>query len=109
MKSLADIANIIDLVVKIASSFSEVQKVIVFGSYARGEANIQSDVDVAVVHEEGVRSSLRRDFKKEFSKFYEGVIEVQFTYLSEEAYEKDNHVLNVARSVREEGVVLWSR
>jgi len=109
MKSSLDVGEITDLIINIAPSFSEVLKVILFGSYARGEANIQSDVDVAIVHENDIVSSFSRALKSKFNKVYDGDIDVQFTYLSQINYEEDNHILNVAKSVREEGITLWSR
>jgi len=109
MKTLDDIKDVLNTVIESISVHPGVKKILLFGSYARGEANIQSDVDIAIVHLDSVPASFSKELKRRFYSLYDGDIEVQFTYLSESAFIGDEHILNVARSVREEGVCLWPK
>lgn len=43
--------NIIDDIISIARQDFSIVKLYLFGSYARGEATVFSDVDIAVIHE----------------------------------------------------------
>lgn len=40
-----------------AGAFPAIRKVVLFGSYARGEANASSDIDLRIVYDEGSRFS----------------------------------------------------
>ena len=106
-KDFKEIKDICHLVVSVLSSDSDVKEIFLFGSYARGDANIQSDIDIAIIHNEHVSSSFFPKLRQEFLRAYNDDIHVQFSYLTESAYLTDNHILNIAKTVREEGISLW--
>lgn len=68
---------------------SDVKKVILFGSWAKGTASIKSDIDLAVIFEEEIRSEMEitRSIKKLEQKFRK---EIQAHYFTEKSFNAGN-------------------
>jgi len=76
-----------------------------FGSYARGEATIFSDVDIAVIHND-VHEINRVALNEVASRADE---DVQFTYIQADVFDTDDHPLHVSSSIKREGICLWQK
>lgn len=86
-----------------AKEFASISKVILFGSYARGEANEQSDIDLRVVYDKGGDFTLMR--LAAFAHQIEKSTGKQVDVVSKRVI--DNDALRTA--IEEEGLVLYER
>jgi len=95
---------------QIAKEFSP-QKIILFGSYARKEANEQSDLDLFIMLENEPDRSLKKQILKTLRlKFFDLNFPIDIIINSKERYEKfKNYVGTVFYDICKEGVVLWTR
>jgi predicted nucleotidyltransferase len=93
---------------KIAERFRP-QRVVLFGSYARGEATEDSDVDLLVVMERpGPRGKRSAPIIRMLAEEY--ALPVDVVVRSSEAIERWEDVANsVSRRILEEGIVLYER
>ena len=72
LETLAPTQEKVDLAVKAAVDIAQPSRVIVFGSWARGEAEWDSDVDLAVVVRDSAESQLteiRRNLRRRLDQF----------------------------------------
>ncbi len=88
---------------KILEKFKDLDaKVIVFGSVARGDSRIDSDIDIAIVTDKKevkeIAESLADDILFKFNKV------VSITYFSEKEFEKEKDPL--IKVIKKEGVVI---
>jgi len=97
--------EVVDEIIAVASKDDAVMEVYIFGSYARGEATIFSDVDIAVIH--GENCEVNRAALNEVVSHCEE--DVQFTYVDSDVFHSDDHPLHVSSSIKREGVLLWRR
>ena len=91
------------------STLDGVCKVVLFGSFARNQQTISSDVDIAVIHNGDSPNALRRYLLQGLYDVYPSQEDIQFTTLQEHVYETDTHPLNVSSSILKEGVILWQK
>ena len=99
---ILSISEITSAVSQAASRFPGIKKVILFGSYARGEAAPESDIDLRVEYEEGQLSLFQ------LSAFSEEVREL--TGKSVDIVSKhDLGDCQLARAIDEEGLMLYER
>jgi predicted nucleotidyltransferase len=82
------------------------KRLILFGSYARGEARLDSDVDLLVVLGGPVRSyeEAKRTSRIATKAAAVGGIPLSFVHVSEEAFAENRHLL--VESVKDEGIDL---
>jgi len=86
---------------------SHLEKVVLFGSYARGEATLRSDVDIALVFAEGTEVNPRdRAFIREELETLVDPVEINLFTTCKSQLDTDNK-LNANYWIREEGYVLW--
>jgi len=94
------------------STIDQLEKIILFGSFAREQQTITSDIDIALIFKAPIsreaRSKCRR-FIGEFEESHAFAYDIQPTYISLDNYLNDKHPLNVSSSIRKEGHVLWQR
>ncbi|MCL2223635.1 MAG: nucleotidyltransferase domain-containing protein [Defluviitaleaceae bacterium] len=107
MCSQAEMIKQLQPVVDGISVLDGVEKIILFGSFAKNRQSITSDVDIAVVCSSDDTKSLRTSISLSINDLYKGDFDIQPTYISCENYFNDEHVLNVSGSIRKEGVILW--
>ena len=104
-----EIIELLQSAVKGISSLNGVGKIILFGSFAKNQQTITSDVDIAVVYTCDSAQDLRNTITLGLYEWYNGDVDIQITYIPNEAYMNDKHELNVAGSVRKDGIVLWQQ
>jgi len=97
--------NLFSDIITAAQKDAHIQKLYVFGSYARGESTIFSDVDIAVIHC-SVQGINRAALNEATAKYDD---DVQFTYIEADVFDSDNHPLHVSSSIKREGQILWER
>ena len=93
--------QIIDTITKHIGRYPHVEKVVLFGSRARGDEEDRSDIDIAVVGSEITRS--------EWLEMREYVEEKARTLLSIELVRLDDASEKLKEIVQGEGVVLYER
>ena len=89
-----------------------VEKLILFGSFARGTQTITSDVDLAIIFIGKLTNNARATFREIISNFEEKhnfEYDIQPTYVTLDNYLTDEHLLNVSSSIRKDGIVLWQK
>ena len=91
---------------------NKLSKVIVYGSYARGDYNASSDIDVMVLvkmSDEEIRAVKNEIYDIAFDIELSTGIEISPVIKNEEQYEYWVDTLPFYRNVREEGVVISER
>jgi predicted nucleotidyltransferase len=97
-----------DIVQKIPSVYSLINKIILYGSRARGDFLEDSDIDILFVTDYSIPRVLKfeiYDMLYEFEVEYGVIISVIF--VSKEVFE--TRTTSFIRQVQREGVILWSR
>jgi predicted nucleotidyltransferase len=97
--------EVVEKIVSVAKNDEAILELFIFGSYARGEETIFSDVDIAVIH--GESGEINRAALNEATAQHDE--DVQFTYIKTDVFYSDDHPLHVSSSVQREGVRLWQR
>lgn len=98
----------IDALVRRIVARIQPQKVILFGSYAKGTATIKSDLDVFVIQETVLPPIKRADVLKHL--FSNALIPVDVhIYTPEEVEEYDKEVYSFVNSVLKSGKIVFDR
>jgi len=94
---------------------TDVSKVILFGSYAKGRQTASSDVDVLVIYEEvgGVNEKERKDERKKevYNLFWNSlkIPQLELHVYSSEEFERLKKSGSSFLKEIEKGIVIWSR
>ncbi len=86
----------------------ELVSIILYGSVARGDDNIDSDVDVAIILQNGLADVKKEDFFELSSRMdikYDKVFSI--IDIEVEKLEQWGKVLPFYKNIKNEGVVLW--
>jgi predicted nucleotidyltransferase len=107
MYSAGDFETIKDIVI---SAIPSVKSIFLFGSYAKGTAREQSDIDIAILleHELGWRernSILNRLYGDTAQKGYN----VDFLLKSADKLHDDASLPTISRVILREGMLLWTK
>ncbi len=94
----------------IISNIPDIYKIIIFGSYARGDFNFESDLDFLVITEHdferkeklAIISKLRWDIA---DNGYDADVIIK----SRLSYESETGIPTLSRVIQKEGVSLWTR
>jgi predicted nucleotidyltransferase len=89
--------------------FEGIDSVYLFGSYVRNEATVSSDIDIAIVLTPPSSSGLRGRVRTELNTSEDGHLDIQLTYVDANSLISDMNELNIAQTIRKEGVLLWRR
>ena len=84
----------------------DIHALILFGSQARGEATISSDVDIAVVMKEPLNSQERGTLRFLGEEIDED-IETNIYFTNIQALENPSHHFDTNTHIKREGIVLW--
>ena len=87
---------------------SSLQKIILFGSYARGQAHIHSDIDLALVSTEGFCRRDRAMLRDKLDEFDEQIA-ISLFCTTEERLRYTDDPFDANYWIRREGIVLWQR
>ena len=85
-----------------------IEQIILYGSVARGEQGIESDIDIALILYSEMKDYEKRlliDWSAEFDLSHNCVLSV--VDIEKEQFEKWNNVLPFYRNICNEGVMLW--
>lgn len=100
-----DQLGLINLIKKeLSPLFSQTSKIILFGSLARQNFTVHSDIDVLIVSDEIEKKSVEAHLEK----FLDLGISYDIVLMSEEQFELRKKTLLVREALRE-GIVLWEK
>ena len=86
----------------------EIDSLILFGSQARGDAILSSDVDIAVVMKTPLTSEERGSLRC-LGEDIDDSIETNLFFTTRQAIEDSARIFDTNKYIKEEGVVLWPR
>jgi len=100
-------SDIIDAITNL--NLQSLSKIILFGSVARGDNTIKSDVDLAIITQAPICSAQRKMITRAVAEFetLESMLDIDCFYSTEEALATANHWSDPRTSIREEGITLW--
>jgi len=85
-----------------------IEQIILYGSVARGEQDVESDIDIALILYSEMKDEEKKlliDWSTEFDFNHNCVLSV--VDIAKKSYEKWNHILPFYRNIRKEGIILW--
>ena len=109
MTTQQDLIEKLQPLIAYISTLDRMRKVVLFGSFARHQQTITSDVDIAIIHQGHNPQKLRQQLSRGLYEYYQGEEDIQFTTLQEDVYNADTHPLNVSYAIAKEGVILWQK
>ena len=86
----------------------KVRYIVLFGSEARGEARLLSDIDIAVISDEPLTREERTDIAYPYNEDEPGLVNSRFVFSLTEYLETTNK-FDVNYNIREEGVIIYGR
>ena len=86
----------------------DIDSLILFGSQARGTANLSSDIDIAVVMDKHL-SPRERGTLRGLGDEIDMRIELNLFFTTRQALNDATDIFNTNKYIRDEGVVLWQR
>ena len=92
-------------IINIAQRDNNIDALYLFGSQARGDATIQSDIDFAVVSKNP--SQINRGLLNYHAESYD--IPSNFVYITQEGLDKADSQFDVKYWIKKEGILLWKR
>jgi predicted nucleotidyltransferase len=85
-------------------------KIIVFGSHARGKATIRSDVDVALVFDgDGPNERMDREAVRDILDDFDEYLRIDLFCTNQNKIDETQDKFNANYWIREEGKLIWSR
>jgi uncharacterized protein len=85
----------------------DAQKLILFGSYARGDYNDESDVDVLIVSERFEGEKMYKRGCSLYNKWYDNSdSDVDFICLTPKEFEEQKNKITIVREAVREGIVI---
>ena len=101
------ISDDITKITEIISKNFEVNKIILFGSYAKGTENNDSDIDICVLTDENIRKiELLRAIRKLLYDYISKPIDL-LIYKTDEFYERSNNIKSIEREIENEGIFIY--
>lgn len=86
----------------------DIISIILFGSQARGDSTIRSDIDLAIVMKDGAIIGPReRGEIHAISDYIDTPIEINLFFTTEKALDDAVGIFDTNKYIREEGVVIW--
>ncbi len=89
-----------------ASGLEGLQSIILFGSGARNELRVGSDLDLLLISEETVLKEVRAELSSNLAEERKGV-GTDIIFYSKKEYQESNCLL--VRQIKAEGIVLWEK
>jgi len=92
---------------KIIASKIKVKKIILFGSYASGKQNDDSDIDLCILTDEKKRKiDLIREVRKSLYDHSKKPLDI-LVYNTDEFYERANSIKSIEREILKEGIMIY--
>jgi predicted nucleotidyltransferase len=103
--------NYSEIINKIVALGLPLSKIILFGSVARGDNTIKSDIDLGIVFTRTATNPQRRMITRTISEYetLESMTDINCFYTTEKELASATHWNNPCVGMREEGVVLWEK
>ena len=109
MKLTDVVPNLTDFILNNTEKFpDEINKIILFGSYAKNEQRVSSDVDIALVADETWETLPRCSVRDVFDNFDDNV-EISLFFTTSVKIEAAKNVFDANFFIKKEGVLLWER
>ncbi|MCL2059162.1 MAG: nucleotidyltransferase domain-containing protein [Oscillospiraceae bacterium] len=86
-------------------------KIILFGSVARGDYSIRSDIDIAIITTMSISNQQKKMVARAVADFetLESLLEINCFYATDASLSNANHWSDPCVDIRKEGVVLWQK
>ena len=86
-------------------------KIILFGSVARGDYTIASDIDLAVITTTTISRVYRKAVTQAIAEFedIDSMLEINCFYATDESLTSANHWSDLCTYIKNEGIVLWQK
>ena len=86
-------------------------KIILFGSVARGDYSIKSDIDIAVITTESISNQHKKMVARAVADFetLESLLEINCFYATDASLSIANHWSDPCVDIRKDGVILWQK
>lgn len=107
MYSIGEIEKIKDIILKAVDA----EQIILFGSYAKGDYNKNSDIDLMVIIEKKInRKEKNRILDKMAITFFENNLNIDLLIETKEDIEKYRNIIGtIIKPVLEQGRILWKK
>jgi uncharacterized protein len=97
-----DIKVIVSEFIRMLLDVADVKKIILFGSWAKGNASVNSDIDLALIFLDEIKNELEitkltKDLSKQFKK------DIQVHYFTEKSFNKKNKLTN---EIKNDGIFI---
>ena len=88
-----------------------ISKIILFGSAARGDYSIHSDIDIAVITTESINNQHKKMVARAVAEFetLESLLEINCFYATDASLSLASHWSDPCVDIRKDGVVLWQK
>lgn len=87
---------------------NSLDSIVLFGSYARGDAKVGSDLDIALITKENFTRNDKITIQSLLDDFNND-LEVNLFCTNREKVNNTLDILNANYWIREEGIILWNR
>lgn len=94
----------------ILSELSEIEYILLFGSYAKQNANEDSDLDIAVILQKLPNWRMKKNIlNRIYQKTSDLNLDVDFILKNLSDYRNEINLPTLSKTINEEGVILWKR
>ena len=99
--------EVIEIITKTVTQITNVQKILLFGSYARGEENTDSDIDICIITKDPRRNlELMKDIRYSIFTKIKAPLDI-LIYKPEEFSTRSNMKYSLEEEIAHEGVLLY--
>jgi len=99
--------EIIETINKTVTQIAEVKKILLFGSYARGDETTDSDIDICVITEDPRRNlELMKDIRYSIFTKIKAPLDI-LVYKPEEFSTRSNMKYTIEEEIAHEGILLY--
>lgn len=93
-----------DLETIFQSNLPELKQIILFGSCARNQVRVGSDIDLLILTEHPVKQAVRGDLASELAEPREGIV-TDLVFYTEKDFQASD--CRLVQEIRKDGVILW--
>ncbi len=94
----------------ILNEVKDVEEIYLFGSYSKGNANAESDIDIAIIVTKKWNWKIRKNIlNKIYRKTAKNNLDVDFILKDKLSFENDCNLPTIASEIKDSGKILWKR